>query len=153
MSCGNCNLIDWLPFSPSSQPTLSESFINVTYPTMLRTYSIFATNQELLASPYVRALSRAHDVTLRVGEEEVINFLVQQRLSVEDEGQVYLLYDPQTLDCLTVHIERFAKQTLITLRMIAREMGSLKLGLSVPTLPQDHEVPQPSAYTTKNVPT
>ncbi|MEK7639038.1 MAG: hypothetical protein AAB388_02660 [Patescibacteria group bacterium] len=120
---------------------------------MLRTYSIFATNQELLASPYVRALSRAHDVTLRVGEEEVINFLVQQRLSVEDEGQVYLLYDPQTLDCLTVHIERFAKQTLITLRMIAREMGSLKLGLSVPTLPQDHEVPQPSAYTTKNVPT
>lgn len=99
---------------------------------MIRFYSLFVTDDELLASPYVRRFNVFHDLTLNRGKTETVNFLLQTTITPEQNKRLNVIYDPLTLNISKVVIKTFTHQTLITVTLTPKELGSIRIGFSVP---------------------
>lgn len=99
---------------------------------MIRFYSLFVTDDELLASPYIRRFNVFHDLTLNRGKTETVNFLLQTTITPEQNKRLSVIYDPLTLNISKVDVKTFIHQTLITVTLTPKELGSIRLGFSVP---------------------
>lgn len=99
---------------------------------MIRFYSLFITDDDLLASPYVRRLNFFHDITLHRGATETVNFLLQTPLTTEQSKQLNIICDPMSVSILDVEAKSFRHQSLVTVTLIPREIGSIKIGLAFP---------------------
>ncbi|MCA9360856.1 hypothetical protein H6789_02455 [Candidatus Nomurabacteria bacterium] len=99
---------------------------------MIRFYSLFITDDDLLASPYVRRFNFFHDITLHRGETETVNFLLQTPLTSEQSKQLNIISDPSSINVLDVETKSFRHQSLVTVTLVAKEVGSIKIGLAFP---------------------
>lgn len=99
---------------------------------MIRFYSLFVTSDELLTSPYVRRFSGAHDLTLELGQTETVNFLLQTPLPEGRKHELSVIYDPVTLELVKVRTHRYSHQTLVTVTLVPKEIGSMRIGFSLP---------------------
>lgn len=106
---------------------------------MIRFYSLFVTDDNLLASPYVRRFNVFHDLTLHRGATETVNFLLQSPLTEKQEEQLNLIFDPHALEILDVEVKSFKHQSLITATVIPKEIGSIKLGFAFPQTEPLHQ--------------
>lgn len=99
---------------------------------MIRFYSLFVTDDNLLASPYVRRFNVFHDLTLHRGASETVNFLLQTPLTPEQYDQLNVIYDPHTITISKVEVKSFKHQSLITVTLVPKELGSVKIGFAFP---------------------
>lgn len=108
--------------------------INVHNTTVLmkRTYTLFVTNDELLASPYVRRFNFLYDLTLHLGQTEEVNFLLQEPLTKKQQDGLQLSYDTMSLDISRLKIIPFRYQTLITAHIVPKEIGTVRVEFSYP---------------------
>lgn len=105
---------------------------------MIRFYSLFVVDDELLASPFVQRFNVFHDLTLQRDAEETVNFLLQQSITPEQYEKLQLIYDPHTLTILDVAVKSFKHQSLLTVTLIPKELGSIKIGFAYPQTAQLH---------------
>lgn len=105
---------------------------------MIRFYSLFVTDDNLLASPYIRRFNTFHDLTLHRGVTETINFLLQTPLTPQQYEQLSIIYDPLTLNLQKVEVKRYQHQSLITVTVIPKELGSVRIGFAFPQAKQTH---------------
>tara|TARA_B100000508_G_C11454054_1_gene275746 strand:+ start:316 stop:687 length:372 start_codon:yes stop_codon:yes gene_type:complete len=101
---------------------------------MKRFYSLFVTDDKLLSSPYIRRFNFLNDLTLNLGQSEKIRFLLQAPITAKQKEQLDLHYDPATLLVEDVEIQRFPHQTLVTLNITPKELGTVSIGLSYPDI-------------------
>jgi hypothetical protein len=106
---------------------------------MIRFYSLFISDDNLLASPYSQKFNFFHDVSLRRGVEETVNFLLQTVLSTEQENNLNVIFDPLSLNILNVEVKSFKKQTIVAISLIPNEVGSVKIGIALPQSTSLHE--------------
>ena len=106
---------------------------------MIRFYSLFVTDDNLLASPYVRRFNVFHDLTLHRGVTETVNFLLQSPLTEEQYEQLNIIYDPLTLGVENVAVRTFKHQSLITVTLVPKELGSIKVGFAFPQTEHLHQ--------------
>ncbi len=99
---------------------------------MIRFYSLFVTDDKLLASPYIRRLSIIHDVTLHRGKTETVNFLLQIPLDEEQQESLSVIYDPHTINISNIKVRSYKHQTILTVRMVPKELGSVRIGFAYP---------------------
>lgn len=99
---------------------------------MIRFYSLFVTDDNLLASPYVRRFNTFHDITLHRGVSETINFLLQTELTPAQYEQLNIIYDPITISLQKIEVKAFKHQSLITVTLIPKEIGSIRIGFAFP---------------------
>lgn len=99
---------------------------------MIRFYSIFVATEDLMSSPFIHDFSSQHDLTLRRGQPEIVNFLLQQRMDDSMRDQIYVAYEPASLELRSVDVALFPKQTLLTAHITPLEIGSHKIGFSFP---------------------
>ena len=99
---------------------------------MIRFYSLFVVSDELMASPYVRRFSGMHDLTLEVGKTETVNFLLQTTLPKEMMDELSVIYDPDSIELTKVQPHWYHHQTLITVELTPKELGSVRIGFSIP---------------------
>lgn len=106
---------------------------------MIRFYSLFVTDDDLLASPYIRRFNIFHDLTLHRGATETVNFLLQSPITKKQEEELSIIYDPHALQLQHVETKPFKHQTLVTVKLVPKELGSLRIGLAIPqTEPLHH---------------
>jgi hypothetical protein len=105
---------------------------------MIRFYSLFVTDDELLASPYVRRFNVFHDLTLHRGKTETVTFLLQTSLTDKQHDQLNVIYDPLQLSVEEVEVKPYQHQTLITVKITPKELGSIRLGFAFPQSEQLH---------------
>lgn len=105
---------------------------------MNRTYSLFVTDDELLASPYVRRFNYLHDLTLHLGQTEDVNFLLQVSLSAQQRKQLRVSYDHASLELCSVTVISYERQTLVTARIIPKELGTIRIGFTYPEERERH---------------
>lgn len=106
---------------------------------MIRFHSLFVVDDDLLASPYVRRFNVFHDLTLHRGAPETINFLVQSPLTKHQEEELSVIYDPHQLTILDVDVKAFKHQSLLTVTMVAKEVGSVRIGFAFPQTEHLHK--------------
>jgi hypothetical protein len=99
---------------------------------MTRSYTILATNGELLTSPYINNLKQTFDLVLNVGEPEIVNFLFQFPISRSEAKTVSAIYNKNDLDIADLYVDCFNHQTLITTTLTAKEIGSLTIAFALP---------------------
>lgn len=105
---------------------------------MIRFYSLFVTDDELLASPYVRRFNVFHDLTLHRGKAETVTFLLQTTISPKQHEHLNVIFDPVQLSIQKVDVKPFEHQTLITVELIPKELGSIRIGFAFPQSEQLH---------------
>lgn len=99
---------------------------------MKRFYSLFVTDDKLLASPYIRRFNFLNDLTVNIGETEKIRFLLQAPLNAKQQEKLKVHYDPTSLRLEDIKIDRFPHQTLVTLTITPKELGTVSIGFSYP---------------------
>jgi len=99
---------------------------------MKRFYSLFVTNDTLLASPYINQFNIRHDLTLQCGVPETVNFLLQTPLTAHQFAQLQVLYDPLQLCFKLIDMKSFKHQSLITVEIIPKELGTVRIGFAFP---------------------
>jgi len=99
---------------------------------MIRFYSLFVIDNDLLASPFVRRFNVFHDLTLHRGATETVNFLLQQPLTPEQYEKLNVIYDPHTMLIKKVEVKSFKHQSLITVTLTPKELGSIRIGFAFP---------------------
>ncbi|MCB9812066.1 hypothetical protein H6778_00185 [Candidatus Nomurabacteria bacterium] len=99
---------------------------------MIRFYSLFVTDDDLLASPYVRRFNVFHDLTLHRGVTETVNFLLQAPLTPEQYDKLNIIFDPHALTVQKVEMKSYKHQSLLTVTLIPKELGSLRIGFAFP---------------------
>jgi hypothetical protein len=99
---------------------------------MNRSYSLFVTDDELLSSPYVRRFNYLHDLTLHLGKKETVNFLLQTSLSNYQQKHLKLSYDSSSVEVHSVATISYQRQTLITVSLTPRELGTIRIGFTYP---------------------
>lgn len=99
---------------------------------MIRFYSLFVTDDELLASPYVRRFNVFHDLTLHRGKTETVTFLLQTTISPKQHEKLNIIFDPLQLSIEGIDVKPFEHQTLITVDLIPKELGSIRIGFAFP---------------------
>ena len=99
---------------------------------MVRFYSLFVTDDDLLASPYIRRFNIFHDITIHRGKTEIVNFLLQAPLSKKQRAELSLVYDPHELNILNINVRSYDHQTILTVKMMPKEVGSVRIGFSYP---------------------
>jgi hypothetical protein len=105
---------------------------------MIRFYSLFVTDENLLASPYVRRFNVFHDLTLHRGVSETVNFLLQAPLTPKQHETLSVIFDPHALSIQKIEIKAFKHQSLITVQLTPKELGSIKIGFAVPQTAKLH---------------
>lgn len=106
---------------------------------MIRFYSLFVTDDNLLASPYVRRFNVFHDLTLHRGVKETVNFLLQSPLTEDQYERLNIIFDPHTLSVDHVDVRTFKHQSLITVTLVPKELGSVKIGFAFPQTEHLHQ--------------
>lgn len=106
---------------------------------MIRFYSLFISDDNLLASPYSQKFNFFHDVSLQRGVEETVNFLLQTALSPEQENNLNIIFDPLSLNILNVEVKSFKNQTIVAVSLIPNEIGTAKIGIALPQSTSLHE--------------
>lgn len=106
---------------------------------MIRFYSLFVVDNDLMASPYVRRFNVFHDITLHRGATETVNFLLQQPLTPEQYEKLNIIYDPHTLAIENVDVKSFKHQSLITVTLVPKELGSIRIGFAFPQTEYLHQ--------------
>jgi hypothetical protein len=106
---------------------------------MIRFYSLFVVDDNILASPYVRRFNVFHDITLHRGVAETVNFLLQQPLSEEQFGKLSVIYDPHTMTVEKVDVKTFKHQSLLTVTLTPKELGSVRVGFAFPQTETLHQ--------------
>lgn len=99
---------------------------------MIRFYSLFVTDDNLLASPYVRRFNVFHDITLHRGVTEKVNFLLQTPLSAKQTKNLNVIFDPNQIIIKEIDVKTFKHQSLIVATIIPKKAGSIKLGFAFP---------------------
>ncbi len=99
---------------------------------MKRFYSLFVTDDKLLSSPYIRRFNFLNDLTVNIGQTEKIRFLLQAPLSEKQRQQLEVHYDPASVLVDHMKVEGFPHQTLVTLTLIPKELGTVSIGFSYP---------------------
>lgn len=99
---------------------------------MIRFYSLFVTDDNLLASPYVRRFNVFHDITLHRGITEKVNFLLQTPLTTKQNKNLNIIFDPNQITIKEINVKTFKHQSLITTIIIPKKAGSIKLGFAFP---------------------
>lgn len=99
---------------------------------MIRFYSLFVTDDNLLASPYVRRFNVFHDITLHRGITEKVNFLIQTPLTNKQHKDLSVIFDPSQITIEEIEVKTFKHQSLITATIIPKKAGSVKLGFAFP---------------------
>lgn len=106
---------------------------------MIRFYSLFVTDDNLLASPFVKRFNVFHDLTLHRGATETVNFLLQTPISAEQQERLSIIYDPHSLELQSVEVKSFKHQSLITATVVPKELGSLRIGFAFPQTEPLHQ--------------
>ena len=106
---------------------------------MIRFYSLFVTDDELLASPYVRRFNVFHDLTLHRGKTEEVNFLLQAPIDAKQYKRLSVIYDPLALTLHKVEVKSFPHQTLLTAKLTPKEIGSIRIGFAFPQSEHLHQ--------------
>lgn len=99
---------------------------------MIRFYSLFVTDDNLLASPYVRRFNFFHDLTLHRGTSETVNFLLQYPLTENQIKHLNIIYDPHTLNIEHIDVKSYSHQSLLTVTLTPKELGSIRIGFAMP---------------------
>lgn len=99
---------------------------------MIRFYSLFVSDEDLLASPYVQKVNVLHDLVLCRGEKETVNFLLQSPLTKTQKDNLNVICDPLSLVVNNVEVKAFKQQTIISITLSANEVGSAKIGIAFP---------------------
>ena len=99
---------------------------------MIRFYSLFITDDDLLASPFIQKFNLFHDINLQRGSEETVNFLLQTPLTQTQCKKLNIISDPHSIDILETEVKSFRHQTLISIRLIPKEVGSARIGIAFP---------------------
>jgi hypothetical protein len=99
---------------------------------MIRFYSIFISDDDLFTSPYVHRLNFFHDVTLSLGKSQTIHFLLQAPLTVRQEEMLEIINDPLSLELEKVDIKTYKHQTIVSVTVRPKEIGTAKIGLAYP---------------------
>ena len=99
---------------------------------MIRFYSMFVTDSNILSSPYIRKLNLFHDISVDRGQEETINFLLQTSLTKDQAKELNVIFDPLAINITDVKVKAYKHQSLVTITLIPREVGSHKIGLAFP---------------------
>ncbi len=99
---------------------------------MIRFYSLFVTDDTLLASPYIRRFNLLYDLILHRGQSEIVNFLLQTDLTPKQIENLSIVYDPLTIDLQKVDVQPYKHQTLLTVKLVPKELGSVRIGFSHP---------------------
>lgn len=97
---------------------------------MIRYYSLFVTDDKLLTSPYINQSNISHDVVVHRGQVETVNFLLQTPLSKEQKDSLTVKHDSLALTVNNFKVKVFSHQTLVTVNLIAKEIGVTKIGFS-----------------------
>jgi hypothetical protein len=106
---------------------------------MIRFYSLFVTDDELLASPYIRQFNIFHSPTVHLGETERVTFLLQTTISPEQHEELNIIFDPLQINAQKIDVKTFEHQTLITVDLIPKEIGSIRLGFAFPQSDKLHQ--------------
>lgn len=99
---------------------------------MIRFYSLFVTDENLLASPYVRRFNVFHDITLHRGVTEKVNFLLQAPLTPKQYKNLNVIFDPNQITIKEICVKTFKHQSLVTATIVPKKAGSIKLGFAFP---------------------
>ncbi|MFT7644462.1 MAG: hypothetical protein ACI9BF_000106 [Candidatus Paceibacteria bacterium] len=99
---------------------------------MIRFYSLFVSDDELLASPYIRRFNVFHDLSVHLGKTETLTFLLQTTISPKQHEDINIIFDPLQLNLQKIDVQTFEHQTLITVDLIPKEIGSIRLGFAFP---------------------
>jgi hypothetical protein len=99
---------------------------------MIRFYSLFVNDNTVVPSPYTQRFNPFHDLTLRHGETETVNFLLQTTLTAEQYEKMSVLFDPEVLDVRQITVKSFSHQTLVTAEITPKKNGSLRIGFAFP---------------------
>jgi hypothetical protein len=105
---------------------------------MIRFYSLFVNDEKVVPSPYSQRFNPFHDLTLRRGETETVNFLLQTSLTAEQYEKMNVLFDPEVLDVKQISVRSFSHQTLVTATLSPKQSGSLRIGFAFPQSPHLH---------------
>jgi hypothetical protein len=125
---------------------------------MTRTYTILATNEELLKCPDINNLKQEYDLVLTVGEPQAVNFLFQYPISRSAANHIRALYNEADIEIDDLYVDCFSHQTLVSATITAKEIGALSLSFSLP-VPKHEPVTKISKrnwlfnYKAKKVPT
>lgn len=129
--------------NPRSKHSQRWAIISVNYAIcdvlMIRFYSLFVIDNDLLASPFVQRFNVFHDLTLHLGAVETVNFLLQHPLSPKQYEQLNIIYDPHTITIKEIDVKSFTHQSLLTITLIPKELGSLRIGFAYPQTEQLHQ--------------
>jgi hypothetical protein len=99
---------------------------------MIRFYSLFVTDDDLLSSPYIQKFNLFHDITLQRGHEETVNFLLQTPLTPAQSNKLNIISDPQSLEIKDTEVKTYKHQSLISITLIPKEVGSARIGITFP---------------------
>lgn len=106
---------------------------------MIRFYSFFVVDDNLLASPYVRRFNVFHDITLHRGATETVNFLLQYPLTPKQFEKLNVIYDPLSVTIENVAVKTFKHQSLLTVTLVPKELGSVRVGFAFPQTEDLHQ--------------
>ncbi|MCB9816734.1 hypothetical protein H6786_05035 [Candidatus Nomurabacteria bacterium] len=106
---------------------------------MIRFYSLFVTDDELLASPYIRRFNVFHDLTLHRGETETVTFLLQTALTEKQFEKLQVIFDPAQLELKKIDLKSYKHQTLVTASVVPKEVGSVRIGFAFPQTEKLHQ--------------
>ena len=105
---------------------------------MIRFYSLFVTDDDLLASHYVRRFNLFHDLTVHRGKTETVTFLMQTGLTEKQYENLNVIFDPAALHLEKIDIKSYKHQTLLTVTLTPKEIGSVRIGFAFPQAQKLH---------------
>jgi hypothetical protein len=106
---------------------------------MIRFYSLFVTDEKIFTSPFVRRFNPFHDLTIHRGKTETLHFLLQTSLTDEQFQHMNILFDPHNLEIKKIKVKAYSQQTILTVHLVPKEIGSHKIGIAFPQSPKLHE--------------
>lgn len=105
---------------------------------MIRFYSLFVTDKNILASPYIRRFNVLHDLTVHRGEKETVTFLLQTSITKKQFEKLNVIYDPTAIEINKIDIKSFKHQTLLTVELTPKALGSVRIGFAFPQTEKLH---------------
>jgi hypothetical protein len=72
--------------------------------------------------------------TIERGKTETVNFLIQTKLNAEQCKKLSIIYDKLDLTVESIEVNPFKYQSIISVKLKAKEIGSIKIGFEIPDL-------------------
>lgn len=101
---------------------------------MIRFYPLFVIDKSLLVSPYLHEFNVLRGTTIERGKTETVNFLIQTKLNAEQCKKLSVIYDKLDLTIDSIEVNPFRYQSIISVKLKAKEIGSIKIGFEIPDL-------------------